>query len=121
AGIDAAAWSALPAALAHGRAAALAGWPVPQVVDALQKLCHDAMARAGGAPASYFPTERVPAAAAWDALASWSLELARVARHADHPWQEALMIDALVTQGRVALAPAPSGTPPRQGFVTLPP
>jgi DNA polymerase-3 subunit delta' len=114
-GVDAAAWSALPAAVARGQAAALAGWPVPQVVDTLQKLCHDAMARASGAPALYFPTDRVPAGAAWPALAAWSRELVRIARNEDHPWQEALMIDALVTQGRSALAAA------GQGFATLPP
>jgi DNA polymerase-3 subunit delta' len=119
AGIDAAAWSALPAAVARGQSDPLAGWPVPQAVDALQKLCHDAMARAGGAPAVYFPTGCVPAEAAWPALASWSQELARVARNEDHPWQEALMIDALVTQGRLALAPPAPAPPPRRGFATL--
>ncbi len=122
AGIDAEAWSALPAAVAGGRAAALAGWPVPRAVDALQKLCHDAMARANGGPALYFPTDRVPAGSSWPALASWSLELARIARHEDHPWQEALMIDALVSLGRRALAAAAQGSAaPRRSFVTLEP
>ena len=122
AGIDAEAWSALPAAVAGGRAAALAGWPVPQAVDALQKLCHDAMARAGDGPARYFPTDRVPAGCSWPALASWSRELVRIARHEDHPWQEGLMIDALVALGRLALAtPVPGGAAPRRGFVTLDP
>jgi len=88
-------------------------------VDALQKLCHDAMARASGAPAVYFPTERVPAEGAWPALTGWSQELARIARHEDHPWQEALMIDALVIQGRLALAPPAPAPPPRRGFATL--
>jgi len=121
AGIDAAAWSALPVAVARGQSAALAGWAVPQAVDALQKLCHDAMARASGAPAIYFPTERVPAGGAWPALTTWSQELARIARNEDHPWQEALMIDALVMQGRLALAPSSQTAPPRRGFATLPP
>lgn len=125
AGVDAAAWSALPAAMARGQAAALSGWPVPRVVDALQKLCHDAMARASGAAAQYFPTDRVPAGGAWPALAAWSQDLARAARNEDHPWQEALMIDSLVTQARLALAArphaAPGAPPPRQGFATLPP
>jgi DNA polymerase-3 subunit delta' len=119
AGIDAAVWSALPAAVARGESGFLAGWPVPQAVDALQKLCHDAMARASGAPAVYFPTERVPAEGAWPALTGWSQELARIARNEDHPWQEALMIDALVIQGRLALAPPAPAPPPRRGFATL--
>jgi len=121
AGVDATAWMALPEAVARGQAAVLAGWPVPQAVDALQKLCHDAMARAGGGPAQYFPSERVPAGGDWRALASWSQELARISRHADHPWQEALMIDALVTQGRQALAASPPATPPWRGFAKLAP
>ena len=77
------------------------------------------MARASGAPAVYFPTERVPAEGAWPALTGWSQELARIARHEDHPWQEALMIDALVIQGRLALAPPAPAPPPRRGFATL--
>jgi len=125
AGIDAAAWSALPAAMAGGQAAALGGWPIPQAVDALQKLCHDAMARAGGGPALYFPSERVPAEASWPALVAWSLELARIARNEDHPWNEPLMIDALASQARLALA-APQGggdsrADSRRSFVTLAP
>ena len=125
AGIDAAAWSALPAAMAGGQAAALGGWPIPQAVDALQKLCHDAMARAGGGPALYFPSERVPAEASWPALVAWSLELARIARNEDHPWNELLMIDALASQARLALA-APQGggdsrADSRRSFVTLAP
>ena len=78
-------------------------------------------ARAGGAPALYFPNDRVPPASAWQALPEWSRELARVARHDDHPWQEALMIDALVTQGRLALAAAPPAPAPQRPFATLPP
>ena len=120
-GVDAAAWTALPAAVARGQAVALAGWPVPRMIDALCKLCHDAMARAGGAPARYFPNEVVPAHGAWPALAAWSQELARCARHAEHPWNEALMLDALVSQGRLALAAPAREEPARRGFVTLPP
>lgn len=120
AGVDSAAWMALPAAVANGRAAALAGWPVPQAVDALQKLCHDAMARAGGGPALYFPSQQVPAGSEWRRLAAWSQELARISRHAEHPWQEALMIDALVIQGRHALAESTPASPARRGFAKLP-
>ena len=42
----------------------LAGWPLPQAVDALQKLCHDALAVACGAPPRYFPPTTLGAARA---------------------------------------------------------
>lgn len=104
AGIDARTWAGLPAAVAAGHAGALAGWPIPRAVDALQKLCHDAMARAAGGPAVYFPTAGVPARAALPALQAWAAELRRVARHDEHPWSEALLIEALVGAASHALA-----------------
>jgi DNA polymerase-3 subunit delta' len=113
AGVDASAWAALPRAVANGQAAALAGWPVPRALDALQKLCHDAMARAStgstGGTTQYFPAASLPARAALAALTPWAAELRRVARHADHPWSEALLIEALVNAGAQALAPTAAG------------
>lgn len=102
-GIDAAAWSALPRAVASGQGGALAGWPVPRAIDAMQKLCHDALALAVGAPARYFPAASLPRRADVTALAAWSKALSRVARHDEHPWNEGLLLEALVTQGRRAL------------------
>ncbi|MDH5340268.1 MAG: DNA polymerase III subunit delta' [Rubrivivax sp.] len=102
-GVDAAAWAALPRAVAAGHAAALAGWPLPQVIDALQKLCHDLMAVSAGAPARYFPAAGLPPARDASALMDWAAELNRVARHADHPWQEALLLESMVSQGQRAL------------------
>jgi DNA polymerase III subunit delta' len=107
AGLDAQTWLRLPKAVAQGHAAALAGWPVPRALDALQKICHDAMARATGAPTRFFPNDQVPAHATVAALGGWSRELLRVARHAEHPWNEALLIQALVAAGAKALAAAP--------------
>jgi DNA polymerase-3 subunit delta' len=107
AGVDAETWASLPKAVAHGRAAALAGWPLPLAIDALHKVCHDAMAHASGAAPRFFPAQSFgPASLA--ALAAWQDELARVARHDEHPWNEGLLIDALVTAGAHALsAPQP--------------
>ncbi len=110
-GIDAAAWEALPTAIAQGRAQALAGWPVPRALDALFKLCTDALARAAGAPTRYFDARRLPADADVARLTHWSRELQRIARHADHPWHEALMIDALVARAHWALMPTASRSP----------
>jgi len=122
AGIDARAWAALPGAVAQGRAAALSGWPVPRAVDALFKVCHDALAVAHGAAPRYFPAEQVPAAAQPQRLAAWSHELARVARHAEHPWNEGLLLEALVKAGAQALAPEGAALrKATRGFATLPP
>ena len=111
AGVDARAWAALPLAVANGQAGALAGWPVPRALDALQKLCHDAMARATGGATHYFPAASLPTRAALAPLAAWATELRRVARHAEHPWSEALLIEALVTAGAQALAPPRAAAP----------
>jgi DNA polymerase-3 subunit delta' len=103
AGVDAQAWAALPQAVARGITAAMAGWPVPRVLDALHKLCHDAMALATGGRARYFPAGVVPRACRMGALSAWSRELDRVARHDDHPWNEGLLLDTLVQQASAAL------------------
>ena len=105
-GIDAALWLRLPALVAQGTAAALGGWPLARVVDALQKLCHDAACIAAGAAPRYFPAASIRAGAQPDALAAWMRELNRVARHAEHPWNAGLMIESLVQQGQRALAVA---------------
>ena len=100
AGIDAAAWVALPRAVARGQAAALAGWPLPRAVDALQKVCHDALVQAlGGAP-RYFAAQALPAGARPGALSAWAKTLSRAARHDEHPWNDGLLIEALVGEGR---------------------
>ena len=104
AGVDAAAWAALPAAVARGNAAGVAGWPLPRALDALHKLCHDAMSLACGGPPRYFPVAAVPSGASVAALAAWSRELDRVARHDDHPWHEGLLLESLVDAGARALA-----------------
>ncbi len=105
AGVNAAAWAALPRALAQGHAGAWAGWPLPRTIDTLQKLCHDLLAAAAGAAPRYFPAGSLPAARGGIApLLAWAEELNRVARQAEHPWSEALLVDSLVTRGRQALA-----------------
>jgi len=106
AGVDAAAWTALPRAVARGQGGALTAWPVPLALDALLKLCHDATALAHGASPRYFPAAAMPEGrAAPSALQAWAGELARVVRHAEHPWNEALLAESLVAQAQRALVP----------------
>jgi DNA polymerase III subunit delta' len=98
AGIGGATWLALPKAVAQGQSAVFSGWPVPRVLDALQKLCHDTMALAVGGQPSYFSAAALPRGARLPALAAFARTLARVARDDEHPWNEGLLVDALVCE-----------------------
>lgn len=103
--VDGATWSALPMALYRGQVGAWAGWPLARCIDTMQKLCHDLLATSVGALPRYFPATALPPSGGRTAgLLAWAAELNRVARHVQHPWQEALLVDAMATRGREALA-----------------
>lgn len=101
-GIVAAQWLALPKQLARGEPGPLTGWPLPRVVDTLQKLCHDAMREAAGGEPRYFPSQAMPAPASLEALSAWARELSMLARQAEHPWNTGLMVESLTQQARQA-------------------
>jgi DNA polymerase-3 subunit delta' len=102
-GIDAALWSRLPALVRDGLVQAFAAWPLPRVIDALQKICHDSACVAAGAVPRYFPAASVSPGADADALNAWMGELQRIARHAEHPWNAGLVVESMVEQGQHAL------------------
>lgn len=104
-GLLAAQWSAMPAAVAAGEAGPWSGWGVPRLVDALQRLCHDALVSSAGGVPRFFPGQVVPRLPL-ASVARWASELRRAARHVDHPWNEPLMRDALLAQAREALSPS---------------
>jgi DNA polymerase-3 subunit delta' len=110
-GIDASLWSRLPALVARGEAGPLAGWPLPRLVEALQKLCHDSWRVSLGAAPRYFAAGTVVAASP-EALAAWSKALGAVARHDEHPWNASLMAESLIEQGRRALNARPAARRP---------
>lgn len=124
-GVDATRWAQLPAELAAGRPGILAGASVPLALQWLLKVCHDAMAAAVGSSGRYFPPAALPHGPSLDALNRWQRELQRLAVAAEHPWHEALAVDALVSGARLAMsAPArrprgaalnPPRTPSRAG------
>ena len=107
-GIDAQAWRALPARIARGDASACHGWPLPVVVEVLQKLCHDAVSVTCGGTPRFFAAGSVHSCSSLPALFAWSAELSRVARHAEHPWTLDLSTQSLVQQGAEALQTARS-------------
>jgi DNA polymerase-3 subunit delta' len=104
AGMTGETWRSLPGRIGAGDASALASWGVPAAVEALAKICHDAMARAVGAEPRFFPAAALPASPRLPRLSAWQRSLQAVQRHADHPWNEPLLLDALVAEGRDALA-----------------
>jgi DNA polymerase-3 subunit delta' len=111
-GIDAALWSQLPALVQRGASAAVAGWPLPRLIESLQKLCHDALCVAAGAAPRYFPAASLKGAMQstdrtfTQPLHAWERELQRAARFAEHPWNAGLLAESLVEQGRSALESA---------------
>lgn len=103
-GWRAAAWTELPRALSRGEPGWLGQCGIENALDALQRLCHDLMRRACGGTASFFPEAALPRAGDLAPLAVWQAELVRWARHAEHPWQEPLLVDSLVVTARRAMA-----------------
>ena len=97
------AWAALPQAVARGDATALGDWAPAQVIDALQKLCHDLLAASVGAAPRYFALADLPKTPPLGALTRWSRALTKAARTADHPFNAGLMLEALVAQARNTL------------------
>jgi len=107
AGLTAKTWAEVPAALARGDWAALREWPPAQQLEVLQKLCHDLMASAAGAPPRFFPATHLPAAPSLRRLATWSRDLVAAARSVEHPYNPGLMQEAWAARTRQVLASRP--------------
>ena len=115
-GVDAAAWRALPGRIVRGDSSAVRGWALPRVVDALQRVCHDAISLACAAEPRYFPRASLGGAADLDALLSWWRALTRLAEEVEHPWNADLAVESLVEQSREALKTARSRPREEQGL-----
>jgi DNA polymerase-3 subunit delta' len=115
-GVDAAAWRALPGRILNGDPAAVRGWALARIVDALQRICHDALSVACGAEPRYFPRASLGEAADLDALLGWQRKLVRLAEDVEHPWGADLAIESLVEQSREALKTARSERRRGQGL-----
>ena len=102
-GLKAQAWLALPKAVARGDVQSFQSWAPAQVVATLQKICHDCQMTAVGAAPRFFPSQALPVGATLTALTQWSKELTTSAKGAEHPFNAGLMLEALVSQARLAL------------------
>jgi len=98
-------WARFPAAMAAGETGFVRDWPMPALVDALQKLCHDALCMHHSAPTRFFALKAAKAGAGpgLAALSQWSVALKNTRKTMDHPFQAGLMQEALVEQARTAL------------------
>ncbi len=100
---DAQAWILLPKAIASGDLGAFRDWSAPQVVSALQKLCHDMLALKVGSDTRFFDAADLPAGGSIASLTDWAKALADSKRTAEHPFNAGLMMEALVSQAQNAL------------------
>ena len=108
AGLSAKTWAELPAALARGDWSGLGQWSAAQQLDVLQKLCHDLMAVAVGAPPRFFPAPQLPTPPRIGLLATWSRELMAAARSVEHPFNAGLMQEAWAARTRQMLQARPA-------------
>ena len=120
-GMQPALWEGLPRAMQLGDVAAFKDWAAPQIVDALQKICHDLMATKAGARPRFFDASNLPVPSADKpvagagaaakprghqyprALDKWSQSLAATRRTVEHPFNAGLMLEALVAEAKTAI------------------
>ena len=105
-GVTAQILAELPRRVAAGDASALAGRPVPRVVDWLLRLSHDLQVMSAGGAPRFFAAQHLPAGADPAALRVWQAALQRTARHDEHPWHAGLLLESLVSQA-AAVWPQP--------------
>jgi DNA polymerase-3 subunit delta' len=98
-------WPRFATAMAGGETAFVREWPVAELVDALQKLCHDMLCATYGATPRFFALPPIKSSASTGAvaLAQWAVALKDSRKTMDHPFNAALMQEALVAQARTAL------------------
>jgi DNA polymerase-3 subunit delta' len=106
----ASAWAALPKTLARGgiqAATAVANLGTPEIIDRMQKICHDLMSVQTGAQPRFFTAADLPRLSIGNRqmvkLSRWAKQLVREAQVADHPFSQGLTVDALVSAAQIAL------------------
>lgn len=103
AGRDAAIWAGFPQAMAQGQINFVKDWTPLELLDALQKLCHDVWVYHYGGSPRFFAAQNLPTVRALPALKDWSKMLLQMARSVEHPFNAGLMLEALVVQAQSAL------------------
>jgi DNA polymerase-3 subunit delta' len=97
-------WSKFPQAMLAGDAAYCAHLPASEVIDALQKLCHDLLMLQTPATLRYFNHADLPDLnVSAGQLTAWFKRLSQAAKTAEHPFNAGLMLEALCTEAREVL------------------
>ena len=94
-------WDQFPRAMQAGDASYCSNLPPSEVIDALQKLCHDLMMRQAEASLRYFNASDLPSIQSNGAnLTAWFKRLSQAARSSEHPFNAGLMLEALCSEAR---------------------
>ena len=90
-------------AVERGDAGPMQGMSPVQVVGVLHKLCHDLQLVQQGAAPRFFELRDLPAGKRFPALSQWGRALSQATRTMEHPFNPGLMIEALLSQAKIAL------------------
>jgi DNA polymerase-3 subunit delta' len=94
-------WSKFPKAMMVGDASYCSDLPPSEVIDALQKLCHDLLMVQSQASLRYFNEADLPRLKVSSAqLTAWFKRLSQAAQTSEHPFNAGLMLEALCTEAR---------------------
>ena len=94
-------WSKFPKAMMTGDASYCSDLPPSEVIDALQKLCHDLLMLQTQASLRYFNEADLPKLKVSSAqLTAWFKRLSQAAKTSEHPFNAGLMLEALCTEAR---------------------
>ena len=97
-------WSKFPQAMLAGEASYCSELPASEVIDALQKLCHDLLMLQTHASVRYFNEVDLPKLKVSSAqLTAWFKRLSKAAKTAEHPFNAGLMLEALCSEAREVL------------------
>jgi DNA polymerase-3 subunit delta' len=97
-------WAKFPKAMLAGDAGYCSDLPASEVIDALQKLCHDLLMLHMQASLRYFNKADLPALSVSPTqLTAWFKRLSQAAKTAEHPFNAGLMLEALCTEAREVL------------------
>lgn len=94
-------WAKFPKAMMAGDASYCSELPPSEVIDALQKLCHDLIMLQTQASLRYFNEADLPKLKVTSAqLTAWFKRLSHAAKTSEHPFNAGLMLEALCTEAR---------------------
>lgn len=103
-GRDASEWAGFPRAMVTGDLGAVRTWSLPELLDALHKLCHDALALHVGAAPRFFEVQQLGGLkATLSALSDWSVSLRDARRSMEHPFNAGLAQEMLVDSAQTVL------------------